>query len=212
MIAIVTVLAALPLGFFVRNRLAAATAYAVAYLWAFTFQTLYLLLDSLGGGSAPAFEVDEFPLDYGVVTLAVFAVGFFFRPLGGALLGSFSDRYGRRTALTLSVLLMAGGSLLIAVAPTYATIGVAAPLLLVLARAVQGLSAGGEVAAMSTYVIEIAPPDRRGRYASAIYASTTAGTLLALGVAATLRVWLTPAELQTWGWRIPSALGGVLGL
>ena len=85
MIAIVTVLAALPLGFFVRNRLAAATAYAVAYLWAFTFQTLYLLLDSLGGGSAPAFEVDEFPLDYGVVTLAVFAVGFGLLALGHRL-------------------------------------------------------------------------------------------------------------------------------
>ena len=85
MIAIVTVLAALPLGFFARNRLAAATTYAVAYLWAFTFQTLYLLLDSLGGGSAPAFEVDEFPLDYGVVTLAVFAVGFGLLALGHRL-------------------------------------------------------------------------------------------------------------------------------
>jgi hypothetical protein len=75
MIAIITVLAAFPLGFFLRSRLAAFTVYAVAYLWAFVFQTLYLLLDSLNGGEAPAFEVDEFPLSYGVVTLAIFLVG-----------------------------------------------------------------------------------------------------------------------------------------
>ena len=76
MIAVVTLLLALPLGYFVRSRLAASTAYAIAYLWAFVFQTLYLLLDSLGGGSAPAFEAGDFPWQYGVVTLAIFAVGF----------------------------------------------------------------------------------------------------------------------------------------
>jgi hypothetical protein len=75
MIAIITVLAAFPLGYFLSNRLAAFTIYAVAYLWAFTFQTLYLLLDSLNGGKAPAFEVDEFPLSYGLVALAIFFVG-----------------------------------------------------------------------------------------------------------------------------------------
>ncbi len=76
MIAIVTVLAAFPLGFFVRNRLAANTAYAIAYLWAFVFQTLYLLLDSLNGGASPAFDVGEFPLPYGLVALSIFIVGF----------------------------------------------------------------------------------------------------------------------------------------
>jgi len=75
MIAIITLLLAFPLGFLVRSRLTAMTTYAVAYLWAFTFQTLYLVLDSLGGGSAPAFESGEFPLSYGLVTLAIFAVG-----------------------------------------------------------------------------------------------------------------------------------------
>ena len=75
MIAIVTILAAFPLGFLVRSRLAASTIYTLAYLWAFTFQTLYLLLDSLGGGSAPAFEAGEFPVSYGVVTLAILLVG-----------------------------------------------------------------------------------------------------------------------------------------
>ena len=76
MIAVVTVLLAFPLGFFVRSRLAASTAYAIAYLWAFVFQTLYLTLDSLEGGANPAFDTGEFPLDYGVVTLAIFGVGF----------------------------------------------------------------------------------------------------------------------------------------
>jgi len=82
MIAVVTVLLAFPLGYLVRNRLAAATAYGLAYLWAFTFQTLYLLLDSLGGGSAPAFEPGDFPWSYGVVTLGIFAVGFGLLNLG----------------------------------------------------------------------------------------------------------------------------------
>ncbi|MFI1889390.1 MFS transporter [Streptomyces jumonjinensis] len=145
-------------------------------------------------------------------TLAVFAVGFFFRPLGGALIGAFSDRHGRRAALTLSITLMAGGSLLIAVSPTYEQIGVLSAALLVLARAVQGISAGGEVTAMSTYVNEIAPPGHRGLYSSAIYISTTLGTLAATLLAVTLRTVLSPADLQSWGWRLPFALGALLGL
>lgn len=145
-------------------------------------------------------------------TLAVFAVGFLFRPLGGAMLGAFSDRFGRQAALTLSVLLMAGGSLLIALSPTYQTVGLLAPLLLLIARAVQGLSAGGEISAMTTYVIELAPPGKRAFYSSAIYISTTAGFLAALLLATALKTWLTPAELMAWGWRIPFALGALLGV
>jgi MHS family alpha-ketoglutarate permease-like MFS transporter len=145
-------------------------------------------------------------------TLAVFAVGFFFRPLGGALLGAFSDRHGRRAALTLSIILMAGGSLLIAVSPTYQAVGLLAPTLLVLARAMQGLSAGGEVTAMSTYVNELAPPGKRAFYSSAIYISTTVGTLLAVLLAVVLKTALTPAELAAWGWRIPFLLGALLGV
>lgn len=145
-------------------------------------------------------------------TLAVFAVGFFFRPLGGALIGAFSDRHGRRAALTLSIMLMAGGSLLIAITPSYQQIGALAPVLLVLARALQGLSSGGEVTAMSTYVNEIAPAGRRGFYSSAIYISTTLGTLAATLLAVTLRSVLSPADLQSWGWRVPFALGALLAL
>jgi MHS family alpha-ketoglutarate permease-like MFS transporter len=145
-------------------------------------------------------------------TLAVFAVGFFFRPLGGAVIGTFSDRHGRRAALTLSIMLMAGGSLLIAIAPSYQQIGVLAPALLVLARAVQGVSSGGEVTAMSTYVNEIAPPGHRGFYSSAIYISTTLGTLAATLLAVILRSVLSPADLQSWGWRLPFAFGALLAL
>ncbi|WRZ93090.1 MFS transporter [Streptomyces sp. NBC_01007] len=145
-------------------------------------------------------------------TLSVFAVGFLFRPLGGALIGAYCDRHGRTTALRLSLLMMAGGSLLIAICPPYRTVGVLAPVLLVVAKALQGLSAGGEGAAMSTYVNEIAPGGRRGLYSSAVYVSTTLGTLAATLLALLLRNTLTPAQLGTWGWRVPFALGALLAL
>lgn len=145
-------------------------------------------------------------------TLSVFAAGFLFRPLGGALIGAYSDRNGRSAALRLSLLMMAAGSLLIALAPPYRTAGVLAPALLLAARALQGLSAGGEGAAMSTYVSEIAPRGRRGLYASAVYISTTLGTLAATLLALLLRDTLTPAQLADWGWRVPFALGALLAL
>ncbi|MGX4691128.1 MFS transporter [Streptomyces sp. JNUCC 63] len=145
-------------------------------------------------------------------TLSVFAVGFLFRPLGGALIGAYCDRRGRSAALRLSLLTMAGGSLLIALIPPYRTVGVLAPVLLVTARALQGLSAGGEGAAMSTYVNETAPAGRRGLYSSAIYISTTLGTLAATLFALLLHTTLTPAQLGSWGWRVPFALGALLAL
>jgi MHS family alpha-ketoglutarate permease-like MFS transporter len=145
-------------------------------------------------------------------TLSVFAVGFFFRPLGAVLFGAYSDRRGRSAALRLSLLTMAGGSALIALIPPYRTAGVLAPLLLVLARALQGLSAGGESTAMSTYVNESAPRGRRGLYSSAIYISTTLGTLAATLLALLLNRTLSPAQLADWGWRVPFALGALLAL
>src|SRR4030081_12452 len=102
-------------------------------------------------------------------TAAVFAVGFLMRPLGGWLLGRFADRFGRRTALVASVSLMAFGSLMIAVTPGYSTIGVAAPILLVLARLLQGLSVGGEYSTSATYLSEVATPGKRGFYSSFQY-------------------------------------------
>lgn len=165
---------------------------------------------------AAVFGPQFFPSDSaatGVLrTLSVFAVGFLFRPIGGLLIGAYCDRRGRSTALRLSLLMMAGGSLLIALAPAHRTAGVLSPALLVVARAVQGFSAGGEGTAMSTYVNEIAPIRRRGLYSSAIYISTTLGTLAATLLALLLRDTLTPGQLRDWGWRVPFALGALFSL
>ncbi|MGW4207433.1 MFS transporter [Lentzea sp. NPDC004789] len=140
-------------------------------------------------------------------TAAVFAVGFLMRPLGGWLLGRYADRHGRRSALTLSVTLMALGSLIIALTPSYATIGVAAPILLVLARLLQGLSVGGEYATSATYLSEVASPARRGFYSSFQYVTLTAGQLVALGVQIVLQQFLSKPEMSAWGWRIAFVIG-----
>ncbi|RAS62393.1 MHS family alpha-ketoglutarate permease-like MFS transporter [Lentzea atacamensis] len=140
-------------------------------------------------------------------TAAVFAVGFLMRPLGGWLLGRYADRHGRRAALTLSVTLMALGSLIIALTPSYATIGVAAPVLLVLARLLQGLSVGGEYATSATYLSEVASSRRRGFYSSFQYVTLTAGQLVALGVQIVLQQFLSKPEMTEWGWRIAFVIG-----
>lgn len=142
-------------------------------------------------------------------TAAVFAVGFFMRPIGGWLLGKYGDKKGRRAALTASVLLMSGGSLLIAVIPGYATIGVAAPILLVLARLLQGLSVGGEYGASATYLSEMAGQKHRGFWSSFQYVTLIMGQLLALGVLLLLQRMLPEASLESWGWRIPFAIGAL---
>ncbi|BDM70893.1 MFS transporter [Streptomyces nigrescens] len=142
-------------------------------------------------------------------TFAVFAVGFFMRPVGGLLMGAVADRRGRRTALTVTILLMGGGSLLVALTPTYATTGLLAPVVLVLARLVQGLSVGGEFAASTTFLVESAGPGRRGLFSSFQYVSTTLGQLLASGTAALLAGLLTEQQMAQWGWRV-AFLGGAL--
>jgi MHS family alpha-ketoglutarate permease-like MFS transporter len=143
---------------------------------------------------------------------AVFALGFFMRPVGGWLMGRYADRRGRRAALSLSVLLMCGGSLLIAITPSYAAIGVAAPLLLVLARLLQGLSVGGEYGASATYLSEMAGRRRRGFYSSFQYVTLIGGQLIALGVLLVLQTTLSVAALERWGWRVPFAIGGALAV
>jgi len=147
-------------------------------------------------------------------TAAVFAVGFLMRPLGGWLLGAYADRRGRKAALVLSVLLMCAGSLIIAVTPGYATIGVAAPVMLVVARLLQGLSVGGEYGTSATYMSEVATREWRGFWSSWLYVTNICGQLLALLVLIVLQQWLlTPAQLHQWGWRIPFVIGafGALG-
>lgn len=143
---------------------------------------------------------------------AVFAVGFLMRPVGGWLMGRHADRHGRRGALSLSVLLMCAGSLLIAVTPGYARIGVAAPALLVLARLLQGLSVGGEYGASATYLSEMAGRERRGFYSSFQYVTLIAGQLIALAVLLVLQRTMSTAALESWGWRIPFAIGGALAV
>ncbi|WP_020673565.1 MFS transporter [Amycolatopsis nigrescens] len=142
-------------------------------------------------------------------TAAIFAVGFLMRPLGGWMLGRFADRYGRRTALVLSVSMMAFGSLLIMLTPGYSTIGVAAPILLVLARLLQGLSVGGEYSTSATYLSEVASPGKRGFYSSFQYVTLTAGQLTALGLQIVLQQMLTEAQLYSWGWRIAFGVGAL---
>jgi MHS family alpha-ketoglutarate permease-like MFS transporter len=146
-------------------------------------------------------------------TAAIFAVGFLMRPIGGWVLGRYADRRGRKAALTLSVTLMCLGSLIIAVTPTYATIGLAAPALLLLARLLQGFSVGGEYGTSATYMSEIATRGRRGFYSGILYVTLIMGQLLALAVLMALQfVFLDAHELEAWGWRIPFAIGAVAAL
>ncbi|WP_229851993.1 MFS transporter [Streptomyces albospinus] len=145
-------------------------------------------------------------------TFAVFAVGFFMRPVGGLLMGAVADRRGRRAALTLTILLMGGGSLLVALTPTYTATGVLAPVVLVVARLVQGLSVGGEFAASTTFLVESAGPGRRGLFSSFQYVSTTIGQLLASGTGALLATLLTERQMGQWGWRIAFLIGALLSL
>jgi MHS family alpha-ketoglutarate permease-like MFS transporter len=143
---------------------------------------------------------------------AVFAVGFLMRPVGGWVMGRYADRNGRRAALSLSVLLMCAGSLLIAITPGYAAIGVLAPTLLVVARLLQGLSVGGEYGASATYLSEMAGERHRGFYSSFQYVTLIAGQLVALAVLIVLQRKLSAPALETWGWRIPFAIGGALAV
>ncbi|MFI9813576.1 MFS transporter [Saccharothrix variisporea] len=145
-------------------------------------------------------------------TLAAYALAFFFRPLGGYLLGRFADLRGRRTAMLLTIVLMAGGSAAIGLLPTYDQVGWLSPVLLLLARIAQGLSLGGEVSNASAYLAEIAPADRRGRYSAFFYISTGSALLVASLLGLLLARTLSKADLAAFGWRIPFLIGGVLGL
>ncbi len=142
----------------------------------------------------------------------IFAVGFLMRPIGAWLMGIYADRHGRKSGLTLSVTLMCAGSLLIAITPGYETIGVGAPLLLVLARLMQGLSIGGEYGASATYLSEMAGKARRGFFSSFQYVTLIAGQLVAICVLLILQAVLSEAQLDAWGWRIPFFIGGVLAI
>lgn len=142
-------------------------------------------------------------------TAGIFAVGFFMRPLGGWYFGRLADRHGRSVALVRSILLMGVGSLLIAILPTYAQVGAAAPALLLVGRMIQGFSTGGQYGATATYMAEIAVGSKRGFYASFQYVTLIGGQLLALIVIQLLQFWIGEAAMMTYGWRIAFVIGAV---
>jgi len=146
-----------------------------------------------------------------LATSGIFWIGFLMRPIGGWLIGRIGDRHGRRTALAWSVGMMGGGSLLVAATPAYSTIGIAAPMLLMLARIIQGLSLGGEYGAAATYLSEIAPEGRRGLWSSFQYVTLYGGQLLALAFLLGLQASGAGEEaLSGWGWRLAFVTGALL--
>ena len=145
-------------------------------------------------------------------TAAIFAVGFFARPVGAWIMGVVADRAGRKTALSISVAMMCLGSLVVAATPGYRTIGAAAPAILTAARLLQGLSIGGEYGASATYLAEMAGRERRGLWSSFQFVTLIGGQIVALGVLIVLQALLTPAQLQAWGWRIPFVIGALLAV
>jgi MFS transporter, MHS family, alpha-ketoglutarate permease len=193
-----------------RRRIKAVTLGSLGNLvewydfYAYTAFSLYF---------SDAFFPDSDPVVQQLNTAIVFAATFLFRPVGGWLFGMLADRYGRRVSLTLSVLCMCFGSLLIAVTPTYATIGYAAPVILALARVIEGLSLGGEYGASATYLSEVAHPDHRGFYSSFQYVTLIGGQLTAIIVLLALQnLFLTSQQLTAWGWRIPFFIGALLAI
>jgi len=140
-------------------------------------------------------------------TAGIFAAGFLMRPVGGWLFGRIADKSGRRAAMIISMFMMCGGSLLIACLPTYATIGIAAPAILLIARLFQGLSVGGEYGTSATYMSEAAIKGRRGFYASFQYVTLIGGQLLASIVLVGLLQVMSKAQFTAWGWRIPFVIG-----
>jgi MHS family alpha-ketoglutarate permease-like MFS transporter len=161
---------------------------------------------------APSFFPKADPTAQLLSAAAIFAVGFLMRPVGAWIMGVYADRHGRKAGLALSVALMGGGSLIIALCPTYARAGVAAPVLLVLARMMQGLSVGGEYGASATYLSEMATRERRGFWSSFQYVTLVGGQLSALAVLLVLQGVLTEAQLESWGWRIPFLIGSILAI
>lgn len=165
---------------------------------------------------APTFATQFFapgdPTTALLSTLAVFAVGFAMRPVGGAILGAYGDRHGRKKGMTLTISMMAAASLVVAVCPTYARIGVAAPVILLLARLVQGFSAGGEFGSSSAFLTESAAKGRRAFAGSWQQVSVGGGALIASLLGTLLTSNLDASQLHGWGWRLAFAVAGLLGL
>ncbi|MDJ1182046.1 MFS transporter [Roseofilum casamattae] len=171
---------------------------------------------ALYGYLAPVISLLFFPNNNELVSLietyGVFAAGFIMRPIGAGIFGYIGDRVSRRTELFISVILMAIPTFMLGLLPTYKQIGIAAPIILILLRLVQGLSVGGEFTGSVTYVAETAPQTRRGFATSFVNVGSTVGLLLGLGIVTLITHLLSDANMYAWGWRIPFLLGGILGV
>lgn len=189
----------------IRSIVAASAGNLVEWFdfYVYAFTALYFSAAFFPGGSETAQLMK---------TSGVYALGFFARPLGSWIFGRIADRTGRRHSMVIAVLLMSFGSLMVACLPTYASIGTAAPVLLTVARIIQGISVGGEYGTSAAYMSEVAKPGRRGFYASFQYVTLIGGQLLATIVLVLLQARLSREELEAWGWRIPFVIGAVAAL
>jgi MFS transporter, MHS family, proline/betaine transporter len=188
-----------------RTRLVTAAAVGNALeFYDFTVYGFFALL--IGKLFFPVHD----PVGQLLLAVASFGVGFVTRPVGGLVIGMYADRAGRKKAMVLTLALMAIGTAMIAVAPTFAQAGLAAPVILVLARLIQGFSAGGEVGASTTLLLEQAPQNRRGFYASWQFASQGLAALAGALTGVALTAWLSPAQLESWGWRVPFLIGTLI--
>ncbi|MEX6465923.1 MFS transporter [Dietzia cinnamea] len=161
--------------------------------------------------AAAMFNNDN-PVSALLATLAVFAVGFLMRPLGGIVFGRIADVKGRKFVLITTMLMMAGASLLIGLLPSYETLGIFASALLLLCRMIQGFAHGGESATAYSYVAEIAPPHRRGMWGSLVFVAIMGGTVIAYGIGGGITAVLSESAVGEWGWRVPFLLGAVFAL
>lgn len=150
------------------------------------------------------------PLSSLLLSVAVFGIGFFTRPLGGIVIGAYADRAGRRAAMMLTIALITVGTLGLVLTPSYASIGVAAPIIVVVCRLIQGLALGGEVGPSTAFLVEAAAPGARGLLASWQLASQGAAALVAGMFGLVMAATLSPADMLAWGWRVPFAVGLLL--
>ena len=167
----------------------------------------FVIYSFFAGTIGALFFPAEDPTVQLLLSFATYGVGFLMRPLGGIVLGSYADRRGRKAATVLTLFLMALGTGMIGLAPTYAQLGVFGPMLILVGRLLQGFSAGGEIGASTTLLAEYAPPQERGFYGSWQLASQGAAILVAAGLAWTINTLLPPDEVKAWGWRVPFLLG-----
>lgn len=187
------------------TRLVVATSLGNALEWfdisVYAFFAVYL---------SKAFFPTNDPTTSLLLTFGTFGLTFLARPIGGVLLGAYADRYGRKASLLLSIAMMTCGTSAVALMPSFERIGVLAPLLIIVARLVQGFSAGGEFGSSTAFLVEHMP-GRRGFVASWQFASQGMSSLLGAGFGALLTTILSDAELQSWGWRIPFLFGALIG-